>query len=110
MARRRFVQQPDGSLVEVGLDYVGEPRARYISDAWMQGSRSPIDGSDIGSRTKLREHMKTQGVAHMDELMPDILRARTEQEKAAREERLQDVIVAWNKVRDGHQPKVEQDA
>jgi hypothetical protein len=57
---RRFIQQPDGELIEVGLDYVPEPRTHQIMPD-IKPYRSMIDGSVIGSRSHHREHLRAHG-------------------------------------------------
>ena len=56
--RRRFVQI-NGELVEVGADYVAPPRstsAQIIGD--IKPYKSMIDGREITSRSKHREHLR----------------------------------------------------
>ena len=55
--KKRFVQI-DGSLIEVGDDYLPEPRADYHIMPDIQPYKSMIDGSMITSRSKHREHLK----------------------------------------------------
>ena len=54
--RRRFVQI-DGELVEVGEDYVPEPRGPLIMPD-IKPYTSMIDGSTITSRSRHREHLR----------------------------------------------------
>lgn len=65
---RRFVQQADGELVEVGPDYAPISRAsnRYVGDSHYDGLRAS-DGENISTRTKHREYMKRKGLATMDD-------------------------------------------
>lgn len=59
--RKRYVQI-DGELVEVGLDYVPEPRGEVhhvIAD--IKPYQSMIDGSMITSRSQHREHLREHG-------------------------------------------------
>lgn len=61
MATRRYVQI-NGELVEVGRDYVPEPRAEVhhvMGD--IQPYRSMIDGRMITSRSQHREHLRQHG-------------------------------------------------
>ena len=61
MTRRRYVQL-NGELVEVGKDYVPEPRAEVphvIGD--IAPYRSMIDGRMITSRSHHREHLRQHG-------------------------------------------------
>jgi hypothetical protein len=65
------VHPKTGNLIPVS-EYVAEEakEARYapiISDRLHEGTISPIDGSDIGSRRKRRDHMKAYGVADKDD-------------------------------------------
>lgn len=61
MTRRRFIQQPDGELVEVDRDYRPEPRAEYHVMGDITPYKSMIDGSMISSRSRHREHLKQHG-------------------------------------------------
>jgi hypothetical protein len=61
MTRRRFIQQPDGELVEVDRDYRPEPRAEYHVMGDIAPYKSMIDGSMISSRSRHREHLKQHG-------------------------------------------------
>ncbi len=59
--RRRFIQI-NGELVEVGRDYVPEPRAQVphvMGD--IAPYRSMIDGKMITSRSHHREHLRQHG-------------------------------------------------
>jgi len=60
--KRRFIQRPDGELVEVSLDYTGEPRAdvpHVMGD--IEPYQSMIDGTMITSRSHHREHLRQHG-------------------------------------------------
>lgn len=105
--RRRYVQQADGTLVEVPLDYVA-PRNRVWSDAWMDGLRAP-DGTDIGTRTKVRRYMKTHNLAHYDEIKPDIERAQKAREAEFSASRVPDLQRAFEQVRSGYKPRLRSD-
>ena len=56
---RRFIQR-NGELVEVGLNYLPEPRSPMIYGD-IKPYRSMIDGSTITSRSKHREHLRVHG-------------------------------------------------
>jgi len=59
--KRRFVQM-DGELIEVGLDYIPEPRSSapdILPD--IHPYRSMIDGRMITSRSQHREHLRAHG-------------------------------------------------
>jgi hypothetical protein len=58
--KRRFVQI-NGELVEVGHDYVPEPRESHHVMPDIQPYRSQIDGSMITSRSHHREHLRAHG-------------------------------------------------
>jgi hypothetical protein len=107
--RRRYIQQPDGSLLEVPADWQQSrtwETPLFVSDAWMDGTRSPIDGSDIGSRTKLREHMRIHNVAHYDEIAPDIAAARRQRIDEFKRSRREDMRGAIERLRSGYRPRV----
>lgn len=59
--KRRFVQMPDGELVEVSPNYVAEPRADYHVLDDINPYRSMIDGKEITSRSHHREHLRMHG-------------------------------------------------
>lgn len=61
MARKRYVYR-NGEMVEVGADYRPEPR----QSSWqvmpdIQPYQSMIDGREITSRSRHREHLKAHG-------------------------------------------------
>lgn len=63
--RKRYVQMDDGELVEVGDDYNGAPRHanaahNIITD--IQPYQSMVDGSEISSRSRHREHLRSHGM------------------------------------------------
>lgn len=60
MTRRRFIQR-NGTLVEVPLDYVAEPRAEHYVMGDIAPYRSMIDGSMVTSRSHHREHLRQHG-------------------------------------------------
>lgn len=66
MARRRWVQI-DGKLIEVGLEYCHPdekpPEWHILGDKVYAGTRSPIDGADLSTRTKHATYMKDKGLA-----------------------------------------------
>lgn len=70
---RRYVYRPNPETgeveaVEVSADYQRHAeRAPLFGDSYMDGTRSPIDGTDIGSRTKRREHMRLHGLVDADD-------------------------------------------
>lgn len=78
--RRRYVHRPghpkanDCGMVAVDeLDCDDAPQEQersgntFMVDRWMEGARSPVDGSDIGSRAKRREHMRAHGLVDADD-------------------------------------------
>jgi len=85
MARRRWIQQPDGSLLEVTPDY--EPRgreARYTNplagDRHYDGLRA-TDGADISTRSKHRTYMRDHNLTTVDDFQAswDKLKAQREE-------------------------------
>lgn len=52
------MQRPGGELVEVGNDYIPEPRADIHIMGDIKPYQSMIDGSWITSRSKHREHLR----------------------------------------------------
>ena len=70
MARRRWVYDKEaGELVEVGLDYVAEPRTpmpHVIPD--LPDFVSPIDGRRYSGRAGMREHCQIHNVVPTAEL------------------------------------------
>ena len=59
--RRRYVQMTDGSLVEVGQDWTPEPQHDYHIMPDIKPYRSMIDGREIASRSRHREHLRDHG-------------------------------------------------
>jgi len=59
--KRRFIQRPDGELVEVDENYIPEPRADHHVIGDIQPYRSMVDGTMITSRSHHREHLKQHG-------------------------------------------------
>ena len=60
MARQRFVQI-DGKLVPVDRDWTPEPTHDYHIMPDIKPYRSMIDGSEIASRSRHREHLRANG-------------------------------------------------
>ena len=69
MAKRRFLQI-NGELVEVTPDYVPEPRADFHVMGDIQPYRSMIDGREITSRSRHREHLKDHGCVEVGNELP----------------------------------------
>lgn len=72
MSHRRWAYTLGGlpleEPVEVATDYQAfAERQPLFTDRYYEGARSPIDGSDIGSRTKRREHMRVHGLVDADD-------------------------------------------
>lgn len=113
MVRRRFIQQPDGALLEVPLDHVAESPAsaagHIITDTWLEGTVSPIDGTLIDTRAKMKAHMSQHGVAHTDEIAPDVERARWQRTNEMNISRVRDVVDAYRAVESGYKPVVERE-
>lgn len=59
--RQRYVQMPDGELVEVGADWTPEPRSGMQIMPDIQPYKSMIDGREITSRSRHREHLRDHG-------------------------------------------------
>ena len=93
MARRRFIQQPDGSLQEVSRDYVANPRqASDTGILWNDRSYQDLGDPRFTSRTQHREYMKQNGLTTVDDY--------TETFKQAEKERVA--------VKHGHDPRRKQ--
>src|SRR4051812_41851139 len=58
--RKRFIQQPDGTLVEVSKDYVREPSGVLIVPD-LPGYQSPVTGLWVEGRAARREDLKRTG-------------------------------------------------
>ena len=58
--RRRFVQRPDGELVEVLADYVPEPRGPLVFGD-LPSYQSPVTGLWVDGRVQRREDLKRTG-------------------------------------------------
>lgn len=56
--RRRYIQMPNGKLVEVEEDWTPEPKSEYHILPDIKPYRSMIDGREITSRSRHREHLR----------------------------------------------------
>lgn len=77
-----------GRLVDADA-YGPEPlalNAPILADRIHEGTVSPIDGSDIGSRRKRREHMRAHGVEDATDITP-AFRERQAKQREAQESR-----------------------
>ena len=83
--RRRFIQQPDGSLREVTTDYRAPKRKGHDASIMpdIEPFVSPVDGSVVSSRSKLRVHNKMHNVTNAADFSPEY-RARKKQERLDR--------------------------
>ncbi|HEU4401508.1 MAG TPA: hypothetical protein VFT43_05330 [Candidatus Polarisedimenticolia bacterium] len=80
-----------GEMVEAGA-YVEPPRALdapIIADRIHEGTRSPIDGSDIGSRAKRRAHMKAHGVEDASDASRSFLEGQQRAKERANDQRVE---------------------
>lgn len=59
--RHRYVQNENGELVEVSMDYAQEPRAEFHIMPDIKPYQSMIDGRIITSRSRHREHLRDHG-------------------------------------------------
>lgn len=59
--RTRYIQMPDGELVEVSADWTPEPQHDYHIMPDIQPYQSMIDGREIASRSRHREHLRDHG-------------------------------------------------
>jgi hypothetical protein len=64
--RRRFIQQADGTLLEVSLDYQAEP-VRHDSVLWNDRSYQDANDPRFASRSQHREFMKRNGLTTVDD-------------------------------------------
>lgn len=90
--RGRWVwDKRQGKLVSAD-EYVPEDEgelaihAGIMVDRYMEGTVSPVDGSDIGSRAKRRAHLKLHGLADYDDFSDDF-RARVKKEREREQDR-----------------------
>lgn len=69
MSRRRWVQLPNGDLLEVSRDYVSPERPVGNTDAILYNDRLYQDGGDarFSSRSQHREYMRQHGLTTMDD-------------------------------------------
>lgn len=73
MSRTRWAYTMGGvplaEPVKVSEDFRGEGAERQpvFTDRHYDGARSPIDGTDIGSRAKRKEYMRTHGLVDADD-------------------------------------------
>jgi hypothetical protein len=112
MSRRRWVQQKDGSLIEVDMSYEQSlPLSPMIIGCGnYDGMRSPIDGADISTRTKHREYMRSKGLATADDFTQTWKDAAVQREnvfKGVDPHRIHDIKEAIDKVSQGYKPVVQ---
>jgi len=106
MSRRRWIYRGT-EAIEVGGDYVftsdGGPAYYIIGDKNYHGLTSPIDGSDISTKTKHRNHMREKGVTTVDDFTNHFKVAAKERaefyKNAPDKSRIQDVAAAFQKLR-----------
>jgi len=77
--KRRFIQQPNGELLEVSLDYQSEPRN---TDAYLWNDREYQDMNDprFNSRSTHREYMKRNNLTTIDDFREHDARQRRARE------------------------------
>lgn len=69
MSRRRYAMRPDPEtgelvLVELGADYVGQRRDEgRRSEEEIYGKTTAPDGTDLSTRKRHRDYMKSKGLA-----------------------------------------------
>jgi hypothetical protein len=82
MARHRYIQLKDGTLVEVSTNYVPEtsPDSGILwGDRHYDGLRT-AEGVDISTRTKHREYMRAKGVTHSSDFKEEWTSARKQRD------------------------------
>ncbi len=85
--RRRYVWDPElKELVEVGATPNAAEHHHFVRGD-IQEFKSPINGQVIGSRSKLRAHMKTHRVIPTAELCPKELQQKAQDRQARQEGR-----------------------
>lgn len=57
--KRRYIQQKDGSLLEVTQDYQSQPRAGFFVSGDLQPYKSMITGEMIDGRRQHRDHLRS---------------------------------------------------
>lgn len=81
--RKRYVQQKNGTLVEVGADYVQVREQTGVGALWgdrhYDGLRH-TDGTPIDSRTKHRQFMKERNLTTADDFTGTWEKAKKERE------------------------------
>jgi len=60
--------------------------APIMVDRFYEGTKSPIDGADIGTRQKYREHMKKHDVTHFSDFTNEWAKAEEKRERYRRGE------------------------
>ena len=83
--RGRWVYR-DGRLVDLNDPEPEQAKdAPIMVDRWMEGTKSPIDGADIGSRRKLNQYMKDRGLAIADDFKDTWAAKERERERKTRD-------------------------
>lgn len=93
MSRRRYRwNEATAQLEEVALDAPVTPRVTLgLEGSLYEGARSPVDGSDISSRTKYREHLKRTGLAPAEDFRQTWADAPAKREAEEQKQRREDV-------------------
>jgi hypothetical protein len=104
--RKRYVQQPDGTLVEVGKDFVQTREQVHVGALWgdrnYDGLRAP-DGTPIDSRTKHRQYMKDNNLTIADDYKGEWAKAAKEKAEILKDggdhkQRKRDLVEAVHKL------------
>ena len=103
MAQRRWIQHPITLELIPRDEYVRPKDTNSYIIGEIEGFVSPIDGSIVGSRRQMREHMQKHNVVPQQEFSTEWLTKRREkldseiQSKAASKERKQMIYESWTK-------------
>ena len=92
---RRFIQK-DGVLVEVGLDYVPEPKADYHIIEDIASYRSQVTGEMITSRSQHRDHLRQHGCVEIGDQVHHLQPNRPDFESPQRKELIRAQIDAMS--------------
>lgn len=109
MTRRRFIQQSNGDLVEVSLDYIPEPR-NTDSVLWNDRAYQDMGDPRFKSRSEHREYMKTHDLTTVDDYRNQ-WREAEKRRVDLRHGRMvgqskTDIRVALEKLQSGYKPRI----
>ena len=101
----RWIQHPITNKLVPANEYVRPKEAGHYVHGDIQAFVSPVDGTVISDRKKLRDHNIRNNVVHADDMRG--VKPPTTNERAETFKRKQVIWEAWNAVERGHRPNIQ---